>query len=156
MLLVDLSYELSYYERFFVLKGIIKDFYIHDSLFSAMIGNDIHFPFFIETFYFRDVNNPKDEKNYSSVIKQLFDYDLSLFDFNTKKEKILANVKLSLELINLNKENGKNKFSLQTIDNLNIFEKRSYFNILGRYLSKYTKYDCTVILNKHCVNYYSD
>lgn len=151
--MVDFKHELTNIERFIIFSEIIMFFDVKESLLDVAFGYE--FPFCIETFDFVDINNSDDLKKENTIIKQLFDYNLSVFRFNKKNYRILANVKLSLELIEQNKKSGINYFYLQSVKHLTSLERKYYFKILSIYLRRYTKYNCKINFDNKQVMYIS-
>lgn len=77
---VDFKRRLSYYEKLAVLKSIFYSFCLND---IKLFRRKINVP--IETFLFIDKNEQIQEK--LSIIEEIMQYNISLFNCNRKKRK---------------------------------------------------------------------
>ena len=98
---VDFKRRLSYYEKLAVLKSIFYSFCLND---IKLFRKKINIP--IETFLFIDKNEETQEK--LSIIEEIMQYNISLFNYNSKKERLIYCIKESYEKIKREKYiNGK-------------------------------------------------
>lgn len=89
---VDFKRRLSYYEKLAVLKSIFYSFCLND---IKLFRRKINIP--IETFLFIDKNEQIQEK--LSIIEEIMQYNISLFNYNRKKERLIYCIKESYEKI---------------------------------------------------------
>lgn len=89
---VDFKRRLSYYEKLAVLKSIFYSFCLND---IKLFRKKINIP--IETFLFIDKNEQIQEK--LSIIEEIMQYNISLFNYNRKKERLIYCIKESYEKI---------------------------------------------------------
>ena len=89
---VDFKRRLSYYEKLAVLKSIFYSFCLND---IKLFRKKINIP--IETFLFIDKNEETQEK--LSIIEEIMQYNISLFNYNSKKERLIYCIKESYEKI---------------------------------------------------------
>lgn len=89
---VDFKRRLSYYEKLAVLKSIFYSFCLND---IKLFRRKINIP--IETFLFIDKNEQTQEK--LSIIEEIMQYNISLFNCNRKKERLIYCIKESYEKI---------------------------------------------------------
>lgn len=89
---VDFKRRLSYYEKLAVLKSIFYSFCLND---IKLFRKKINIP--IETFLFIDKNEETQEK--LSIIEEIMQYNISLFNYNRKKERLIYCIKESYEKI---------------------------------------------------------
>ena len=137
ILIIDLGHKLSNYERLQVLKEIINEFCVYNSFLYALAGIGRIFPFNIEYMIFKDKYNNDADK--MSIIMELFSYDLIGFELKDKNESVIARVKESLDIIEVNSKRGKKCFRLQSLNKLKISERRAYIDLLYKYIKMYSK-----------------
>ena len=89
---VDFKRRLSYYEKLAVLKSIFYSFCLNN---IKLFRKKINIP--IETFLFIDKNEETQEK--LSIIEEIMQYNISLFNYNRKKERLIYCIKESYEKI---------------------------------------------------------
>lgn len=89
---VDFKRRLSYYEKLAVLKSIFYSFCLNN---IKLFRKKINIP--IETFLFIDKNEETQEK--LSIIEEIMQYNISLFNYNSKKERLIYCIKESYEKI---------------------------------------------------------
>ena len=110
---VDFKRKLSYYEKIAVLKEIFYQFCLNN---IKAFRRNIDIP--IETFIFKDKNEESEEE--LAIINEILKYNFSEFNTNRKKEKIIANIKISYDLIKHGIEIGNKEIILNCLVRFNI------------------------------------
>lgn len=110
---VNFKRRLSYYEKIAVLKEIFYEFCLNDIKFFR---TSVNIP--VEVFTFIDRN--EENKQELSIIKEILNYNISEFNQNKNREKIISNIKISYDLIKKEIENGNKEILLNQLFRFNI------------------------------------
>ena len=105
---VNFKRRLSYYEKIAVLKEIFYEFCLNDIKFFRTSVNIL-----VEVFTFIDRN--EENKQELSIIKEILNYNISEFNQNKNREKIISNIKISYDLIKKEIENGNKEILLDQL-----------------------------------------
>ena len=110
---VNFKRRLSYYEKIAVLKEIFYEFCLNDIKFFR---TSVNMP--VEVFTFIDKN--EENKQELSIIKEILNYNISEFNQNKNREKIISNIKISYDLIKKEIETGNKEILLNQLFRFNI------------------------------------
>ncbi|MBO5477676.1 MAG: hypothetical protein J6A15_08000 [Clostridia bacterium] len=123
---VDLPRRLSYYERLAVLKEIFYRFCLTKTKNTGIVVYRA-----VEEFEFIDKNSNED---FDTIIAELFSYGKVNFNAYKKKERVIANLCVSSNLILEAKNMGSSYVELQPMFDMTAKEIQVYKDMLIRYL----------------------
>ncbi|MBO5477677.1 MAG: hypothetical protein J6A15_08005 [Clostridia bacterium] len=146
---IDMGRALTEVEEIMILTQIFYDFCLQEVK-LGILGeiflnkNDFYLAKFIVKDKYKEDSTDEENTIPETLLGKLLKVKSEHYDQNKKSQRVLANVKMSIELIDKKRENGEKYIYLQDLDSLSLLEVKAYHQLLS-YIMKVVEEDGEVI-----------
>lgn len=146
---IDMGRALTEVEEIMILTQIFYDFCLQEVK-LGILGeiflnkNDFYLAKFIVKDKYKEDSTDEENTIPETLLGKLLKVKSEHYDQSKKSQRVLANVKMSIELIDKKRENGEKYIYLQDLDSLSLLEVKAYHQLLS-YIMKVVEEDGEVI-----------
>lgn len=126
---LDMGRPLSEVEEIMILKQVFYDFCLQEVKYVVFTEND----FYLGKFIVKDKH--KENAVSETLLGKLLKIKSEHYDETKRSQRVLANVKMSIELIEKKRNNGEKYIYLQDLDSLSLVEVKAYHQLLSYIMS---------------------
>lgn len=136
-IILDMGRPLTEAEEFMILTQVFYDFCLQEVKYVVCREND----FYLSKFRVKDkqkeideekeeIDNEEKEFKIETLLGKLLKVKSECYDQSKRSQRVLANVKMSIELIDKKRDNGDQYIYLQDLDYLSLVEVKAYHQLL--------------------------